>query len=186
MRVVVLTQYFAPEVGAPQVRLGSLVRELTTLGHDVEVVTAMPNHPVGRIHEGYRGSLYRFEISAGVPLHRVWLYAATGTGVRRLLNYASFSALSAIGLARCRKPDMIFVESPPLTLGPIAWLAAAVWRCPFVFNVADLWPDSAADLGVIDRRSRAYRVLERLESFMYKRAGSVIAVTEGIRNILIG
>src|SRR5882762_76191 len=91
VRFLVLTQYFPPENGAPQVRLAAFARVLRKLGHEVEVATAMPNYPTGRIFEGYRGALYRRDDWDGIPVHRVWLYAAMGAGLKRLLNYASFT-----------------------------------------------------------------------------------------------
>ena len=177
MRFVFLTQYFPPEIGAPQVRLAAMTRELVRLGHEVEVVTAMPNHPEGRIFRDYRGSLYRRERSNGMTLHRVWLYASTGSGLRRMLNYASFTVTSLWGLFKAKKPDFLFVESPPLFLSFPAALAARIWKRPIIFNVADIWPDAAEQLGVLTNR-RLIRVLEWLEGWSYATAKYVTTVTD--------
>ena len=76
MKFLILTQFFAPEIGASQVRLGYLCRELKAAGHQVEIVTAMPHHPAGRIFPEYRGHFYLRDEWEGITVHRVWLYAA--------------------------------------------------------------------------------------------------------------
>jgi colanic acid biosynthesis glycosyl transferase WcaI len=184
MRILLLTQYFAPEVGASQIRLSALCRELRTAGHEVEVVTAMPHHPAGQISPEYRGKFYMRENRDGMTVHRVWLYAAKGSGIKRILNYLSFAFLSLFGLLRSRKPDYVFVDSPPLFLAMPGWLSARLWKVPFIFNVADLWPDSVLDLGVM-REGLATKLGFALEKWTYKHADVVTAVTEGIRNSLL-
>ena len=184
MKFLILTQYFAPEIGATQVRLGSVCRELTNAGHEVEVVTAMPHHPSGRIFPEYRGRFYTREYLDGILIHRVWLYAANGSGLRRILNYLSFMTTSLVGLLKARKPDFIFVDSPPLFLGLPGWLAAKLWNCPFIFNVADLWPDSVRDLRIM-KDGFVLQIASALEKWIYRRADYVTAVTEGIRETLI-
>ena len=184
MRFLILTQYFPPEIGASQVRLAAFARQLRRHGHDVEVVTGMPNYPTGRIFNGYRGTLYRRELWEGIPVHRVWVYPSLGTGFRRLVNYGTFAVTSLIGLMRARRPDYLFVESPPLFLSVPALLAAGVWRVPVIFNVADLWPDSVRELGIL-ADGPTLRAAERLERWTYRRATYVNAVTEGIGTTLI-
>ena len=184
MRILILTQYFPPEVGASQVRLSAFARELKRLGHEVEVVTGLPNHPTGRIFPEYRGRFYVREEWEGIPVHRVWLYPSTGAGLKRILNYLSFALTSLWGLLRAQRPEYIFVESPPLFLSLPAWLASRLWRAPFIFNVADLWPDSVRELGLMSNRILLW-VAEWLETWSYKRASYVTAVTEGIRDTLI-
>jgi len=184
MRFLILTQYFHPETGAPQVRLAAMIRELLRLGHTVEVVTALPNYPNGKIFPTYRGCFYRVEEWEGVRVHRVWIYAATGAGIKRLLNYFSFMITALWGLRKSQKPDYLFVESPPLFLGIAGFLAAKRWGVPFILNVADLWPDSIRLLGLM-REGFALKLAGKLESWLYSKAGFVNAVTEGIREILI-
>lgn len=185
MRFLILTQYFPPEIGAPQTRLAAVAKELVRLGHEVEVVTAMPNHLVGRIYDGYGGKIYVREEWHGIPVHRTWVYAAMGTGARRMLNYLSFCASSLFGLARARRPDVVFVESPPLFLSIPGWFKAALSRAKLVFNVADLWPDAIADLGVM-QDGAVLRFAKQLELWAYRRASYVNAVTEGIAERLRG
>lgn len=184
MKFVVLTQFFAPEIGASQVRLAYFCRELAAAGHEVEIVTGMPHHPAGRIFPEYRGHFYLHEDWEGLKIHRVWLYAASGSNLKRLLSYASFCLTCLLGLARCSRPDYVFVDSPPLFLGVPGWIAAKRWRVPLIFNVADLWPDSVRDLGVM-RDGPLVNFAYRLERWIYRHSSVVTAVTEGIRNSLL-
>ena len=184
MRFLVLSQYFPPEVGATQVRLSSMCRELVRAGHQVDVVTAMPHHPVGEIFPRYRRRFSCLEFQDGVRVRRTWLYAAAGSGWRRILSYFSFMVTSLYSITRVRAPDYIFVDSPPLFLGITGWLASVYWKCPFIFNVADLWPDSVLDLGVM-KEGAFIKAAFWLEGWIYKRAQFVNAVTRGIYDVLL-
>ena len=184
MRFLFLTQYFAPETGASQVRLDAVTRALHDLGHEVEVVTAMPNYPEGRIADAYRRKLYLTETDRGRTIRRVWLYAAMGTGVRRLANYASFAAMSFPALVRAKKPDVLVIESPPLTTAVSGIVAGLLRRVPTVLNIADLWPDSAVDLGILSP-GRVVTLLQVLERWSYRKATCITAVTMGVREALI-
>ena len=161
-------------------RLSAVARELQVLGHDVEVVTAMPNYPTGRIQDRYGRRLRSREVIDGVSVTRVWLYASMGRGLRRLVSYLSFSAAAMFGLVGRRRPDYVFVESPPLFLVIPAVLFARLWRAQLVVNVSDLWPDAAVDLGAISE-GRALRLARRLELWCYARATVINTVTDGIR-----
>ncbi len=184
MRLLILTQYFAPEVGAPQVRLSALSRELIHLGHTVEVLTALPNYPGGEIFPGYRNLRTVSETIDGVRVHRMWTYASLGAGWRRAVSFASFAVTSLFGLFKCSRPDLIFVESPPPTLVLPAILAARIWRVPLIMSVADLWPDSIRALG-LTRGRLVMTALEKLERFAYAQSDMVNAVSEGVKKSLI-
>lgn len=184
MRFLLLTQYYPPEIGAPQTRLSAVARHLQALGHCVEVVTALPNHLKGKIFPGYEGQFYVREEIDGVVVHRVWMYAATGAGIKRLVSYLSFMITCLYGLARSAKPDYLFVESPPLFLSLPAFIASRIWGVPFIFNVADLWPDSAKDLGVVQSKVILW-LAHHFEMWTYRKAEIVNAVTEGIRDTLV-
>ena len=184
MRFLILTQYFPPEVGAPQTRLSAFAHELIASGHAVQVVTALPNYPTGRIFQEYRNRWYVSEKWNEILVHRVWVYASTGAGLKRMANYVSFLGASLLGLYRSCKPDWIFVESPPPTLALSGLLASRLWHVPLIVNVADLWPDSIRALGLMQNKF-LFSVLERLERFVYRKARFVNAVTQGIRKRLI-
>ena len=181
MRWLILTQYFPPEIGAPQVRLAALTHELKRLGH---VVTGLPNYPTGRIFPEYHGKFYVQEEQDGISVQRIWLYPSMGAGFRRLANYLSFAVTALFPLLRAKRPDILFVESPPLSLSLPAVLAARRWRIPLIFNVADLWPDSIRELGLM-RDGWLLSIAERLERWSYQKATFVNAVTEGIQKALL-
>jgi len=184
MRFVLLTQYFPPETGAPPARLGAMVAELVALGHEVEVVTGLPNYPTGAVFPGYGGRFYRRDTWAGATVHRVWLYAAAGSGVKRALNYLSFTLTCSVGLTRTGRPDWLFVESPPLPIVVPAVMAARWWQASLVLNVADLWPDSIVHLDMT-LPGGVLRSLEALERWAYRRADVVTAITDGVRERLV-
>src|SRR4029077_11569620 len=183
MRFLILTQYFPPEIGGAQTRLRSFATELCRSGHEVEVVTAKPNYPKGSFFAGYEKGFYCKEQQDGIVIHRVWLYPAIGGSVKRLLNYISFTLTCLLGLWRSERPDYIFVESPPLFLSFPAFLAAFFWRVPFIFNVADLWPDVIVDGGFM-KDGPIIRMLEMVERWSYRRAAYVNTVTDWIVEIL--
>ena len=171
MRLAILTQYYPPEIGAPQRRLSNLATHFVRAGHEVDVLTAMPNYPQGRLHDGYGGVSSR-EVIDGARVLRTFIYPTQKTDYpRRLANYFSFVLSSAtIGAARLERPDYLMVESPPLFLG-----LSGVWLSRFkgtrlIFNVSDLWPETAVRLGVVREGSVLHRVSARLESFCYRRS----------------
>jgi colanic acid biosynthesis glycosyl transferase WcaI len=143
-RILLLTQYYAPEAGAPSVRLRAVVRELMLLGFEVRVVTGMPNYPTGKLHAGYEGKVTMDDEVDGVPVRRVWLYPACGKGlVRRALNYLSFTVTSAVALFAEEPADLVFVEAQPFTLAFPALLNKRVRKIPYVYNTPDLQLEAA-------------------------------------------
>lgn len=184
MKILFLTQYFPPEIGAAPTRLAAMMQELQLLGHSVEVVTAMPNYPTGKIFSEYRKAFYVRELWKGIPVHRVWLYVALGGGLGRILNYISFSLFSAWGLFKAAKPDYLFVESPPLTLSVPAFLYSRIRNVPFILNIADLWPDTIVEMGLLGK-GLAFRSLLALERWSYRKAAYVNAITEGLKESLL-
>ncbi len=179
-----LTQYFPPEVGAAQTRLRAVADALTHLGDEVEVVTAMPNYPMGRIFDDHRGRATSTAREDGVTVRRVWMYAAMGTGARRIASYLSFSVTCLLGLARASRADAILVESPPLFAAVPGVLYGRARRIPVVLNVADLWPDAAVSVGAL-RPGRTLRLMLRLEAWVYRHARLVTTVTDGVRDKLV-
>ncbi len=171
MKLAILTQYYPPEVGAPQSRLSALAREFVRRGHQVSVLTAMPNYPTGRLHRGYR-KMYLREERDGVRVIRTLIWPTQQTGfVPRLASYFSFVLSAALfGSIYLDAPDYILVESPPLFLGLTGVLLSRLKRARMVFNVSDLWPESAVRLGLLRQGSAAYRLGASLERFCYRHA----------------
>jgi len=185
MKLLLLTQYFPPEIGAAPTRLQNIVRELVRVGNEVEVVTGLPNYPLGRFFDGYEKTLYRKEVKDGVTIHRIWMFPALGGGPRRILNYVTFAVFSVWGLFRSRKPDFLFVESPPLILAVPGILFSWIWGVPSILNIADLWPDAAVDMGFMKKDGFFAKLTYALERWSYRRASYLNAVTDGIRQTLL-
>lgn len=158
-------------MGAPQARLLDLGRRLQGMGHEVRVLTAMPNYPTGKLFSGYRG-LYLKEIRDGIPVHRSWILPSNRPSLlHRLASYLSFALSSmAIGFLRIGKADVILTESPPLFLAAAGWLLARLKGAQWIMNVSDLWPDSAKFIGMMQTDSTAYRLLKSLAHFLYRKA----------------
>ena len=179
MRFLILTQYYAPEIGATQVRLGAVARTLRSLGHDVEVLTALPNYPAGEIFPAYRGTVYAKEEINGITVHRVWIYPATGSGLERLANYFSFVFLSWLPLLRARRPDYIWVDSPPLFISITGYFFAKLVGAKMIFTVADLWPASVEEMGIVTNKL-ILNLAKKLEEWTYRSSYRITAVTDGI------
>lgn len=181
MRLLILTQYFPPEVGAPQNRLYELALRLRASGVDVTVVTAMPNYPQMTVQEAYRGKRYVYEDMSGLKVHRSFIYVSQNKSiVSRLGNYFSFvlsSMLIAPRLEKCY--DYLLCESPPLFLGYSAMFLARKKRAQLIFNVSDLWPESAEKLGVVTN-SFLLKLAYRLEARLYRKSCLVTGQTKGI------
>lgn len=181
MKLLILTQYFPPEVGAPQNRLFELAVRLKKLGIDITVLTAMPNYPQMEIYEAYKGKNYVYEEMEGLKVHRTSIYVSKNKSiVHRLRNYFSFVISSArTGTKKLNNADFLLVESPPLFLGYSAMYLARKKKAKLIFNVSDLWPESAEKLGVVTNKqmlAMAYRLEERL----YKKSALVTGQTQGI------
>ncbi|MBX3415385.1 MAG: glycosyltransferase family 4 protein [Pirellulales bacterium] len=153
-RWVIVTQYYPPEPGAPQIRLPMLARELKRAGIDVRVLTGMPNYPEGVIHEGYRGKFFLRETIDGIPVSRVWLYPAVGRKpIRRIINYLTFSFFATFYLLFfMRNVDVLFVESQPISLGMAGLLMKWFRRVPYIYNIPDLQTDVAKQLSFVGWR----------------------------------
>jgi putative colanic acid biosynthesis glycosyltransferase WcaI len=176
VRVQILTQFYPPEISAASVRLDAMVDEFVRRGHDVDIVTAMPSYPVARIFDGYRGRLLSVEELKGATVWRVWIYAAVGSGVRRVLNFASFAALAPLAMARTPRPDVILVESPPLFAVIPAIVDRFARRRHYGLLVADLWPDTAVEMGMLPNGALR-RALYWLERIAYRHAELIAPVT---------
>lgn len=181
MKILILTQYFPPEVGAPQNRLYELAVRLEKKGADVTVLTAMPNYPQMEVHELYKGKRYHFEEMNGLKVHRSWIFVSKSKGIfKRLLNYFSFVNSSLwTGCFKLGKFDLIICESPPLFLGITAWLLKKLKGAKLIFNVSDLWPESAEKLGLVKNKF-FLSMATGLENFMYRNSDLISGQTQGI------
>ena len=181
MRVLLLTQYFTPEVTAASARLHSFAAGLAARGHDVEVVCEVPSHPRGVVYEGHGGRAVARERLDGFRVTRVWTWARPSKRARhRLASYASYAALATAAASVRRRPDVVIASSPPLSVGAAGLLVAKRFRVPFALDVRDLWPQIAVALDEL-RPGRVLRAAERLERRLYASAALVTTPTEPFR-----
>ncbi len=180
-QIIILTQYYPPEHGAPQNRLHDLARRAVAAGHEVAVMTAMPNYPGGRVLPGYKGKFTCREEIDGVRILRSWIFASKRKSTTtQLCVYFSFVLSSLfVGMFRLPKADFLICESPPLFLGLSALILKSLKRTKLVMNISDLWPESAVQLGVLGPGLKL-RVLECLERRLYRKSALVLGQTEGI------
>lgn len=181
MKLLFLTQYFPPETGAPQNRLHSLAGYMADWGAEVSVLTAMPNYPKMEVAAEYKGKCYKKETDNNLTIYRSWIFVRKSKGViSRLLNYFSFVCSSMIvGLLKIKRHDIIICESPPLFLGICALMLKWIKGSKLVFNVSDLWPESAEKLGIVTNKF-LLGISYKLEASLYKQAALVSGQTQGI------
>ncbi|MCC6650599.1 MAG: sugar transferase [Candidatus Eisenbacteria bacterium] len=183
-KVLFVTQYYPPETGAAPARALHFARALRRAGHDVRVVTGLPNHPSGVIRPEYAGIKRRRETHDGVEVDRVWLFATPRkTPLTRLWNHLSF-ALSAIpAMLEGPRPDVVVATTPPLFHGVTAWLAARWHGAAFVNDCRDDWPHAAIALGEM-RPGLVADVLDAVAQFFQRRAARILVVTPGMQRQL--
>ena len=174
VKILFLTHYFPPEVNAPANRTHEHARRWVADGHEVTVVTGVPNHPRGELFEGYRNRWLQEEEIDGIRVLRTWMYLASNQGfARRILNYVLFAVTATLASVRVERPDVVVSTSPQFFCGlagaVVSWLK---WR-PFVLEVRDLWPDSIVQLGQLQSRP-LIRMLEALETALYRSAAGIV------------
>ena len=187
MRILYLSQYFPPEAGATQTRAYEMARNWVQLGHSVTMLTEFPNHPSGIIPQEYKGKLFEHSVLEGIDIIRVWVKASPVKNFRnRLLFYLTYmfnAIIAGIFLAR-GKFDFLFATSPPLFVGGASLVLRFLKRIPMVFEVRDLWPESAVALGEISN-PQSISWASKLEEACYRKSIQIVVVTYGIFNRLI-
>jgi glycosyltransferase involved in cell wall biosynthesis len=189
MRILYVSQYYPPEMGAPAARVSELARAWAWLGHKVTVLTGFPNHPTGCVPPEYRRAMRRLTITEqdeGVTVVRTWLAPLPNRKpLERIVNYGSFFASASLRGLFLQQPDVVIGTSPQLLVGLAGWALARAKRCPFVFEVRDLWPESLLASGMGRQDSAFIRALDRLASFLYRSADHIVAVTPAMRDDLL-
>jgi colanic acid biosynthesis glycosyl transferase WcaI len=189
VKILYLSQYFPPEMGAPAGRVAELSRLWVESGHAVTVLTGFPNHPTGIVPPEYRRKfrcLVSRENVRGVNAVRTWLLPFPNRkAYERILNYSSFCISSAITGMFLDQPDVVIATSPQLLVGLSGWWLARCKRVPFVFEVRDLWPESLAAVGVGNGNSLLHRSLASIAGFLYRNCDRVVVVTPAFKKYLI-
>jgi len=181
VRLLVLTPHLHPDTAPTGVVVSAIVDGLTTGGHDVHVVTSLPWYREHRVEDGWRGRPVRRGTHGAATVTRLHPFPTDkGNLVARALGFVGLTGLATVAGLATRGPfDGVVAVSPPLTFGAAGWLLARRHRCPLVFNVQDVFPDVAVEVGAI-RSRRAIGFFRWLERATYRRADAVTVLSDDL------
>jgi colanic acid biosynthesis glycosyl transferase WcaI len=189
VKILYVSQYFPPEMGAPSARASELAHHWVQAGHEVSVLTGFPNHPTGEVPAEWCARLRRLifnEQIEGVNVFRTWLWPLPNRKAHeRIRNYASFWLSSSLRGMALSRHDVIIATSPQLLVGLTGWWLSRVKNAPFVFEVRDLWPESLTAVGVGDDNSFLHHSLAAIARFLYDHSDHIVVVTEAFKDHLI-
>lgn len=189
MKILYISNYFPPEIGAASTRVYEITKHWVRLGHDVTVLTGFPNYPTGKIPYEYKRKMMKFVISEeieGIKVVRTLIYPTNyKTSFQRILSYTSFLISSSIIGSFLEKPDIIVATSPPLLVGLTGYLVGWLKKTPFIFEVRDLWPESLAGTGIGIEGSYFYKILDIIANFLYRKSRKIVVVTDGFKEELV-
>lgn len=182
MRILYVSQYFPPEMGAPAARVHELSRQWVRRGHHVTVLTGFAHHPTGIKAPGDRWRLTRRQTVEGIDVVRSYVYAAPNAGTwRRMASYVSFFvSATLVGTLRASRPDVVVATSPQLLSACAGYLLALAKRTPFVFEVRDLWPESIIAVEAM-RENVIVRGLKRVARHLYEHSSRIVTVGQGYK-----
>lgn len=181
MKILFLSHYFSPEVNAPASRTYEHCRQWVEAGHQVTVVTCQPNHPQGKVYEGYRNRLFQREDVDGIAVIRLWTWISANEGfIKRTLGYISYMFMSIIFCFSYGRHDVLISTSPQFFNGWAGYFVSRLKRIPWVLEIRDLWPESIVAVGAIKNR-QIISMLERIERFCYRKAEQIIVVTQSFK-----
>jgi len=185
MHILFLSHYFPPEVNAPASRTYENAKQWVQAGHRVTIITCAPNHPNGVIYPGYRNSFWKWDEKSGIKVLRVKTFLSANAGfLKRILNYVSYM-FSAILLCFLAKDVNIVVStSPQFFCGLGGYFVSRLKNTPWVLEIRDLWPESIIAVDAIKNR-QIISLLKAIESFMYRKADRVVALTEAFKHHII-
>lgn len=184
MRVIILSINYWPEETGIGPFTTHRAEYLAQMGHEVTVCTTFPYYPGWKRNSANDGRFAESEERNGVKIHRTRAYIPNPvTALKRILHEISFVAGAFIRALWCPRPDLLFVVSPPLGLGLVAILLSWWWGVPYVFDVMDLQPDTAADLGMLP--GWLIQLLYKVERAAYSHAALVSTLTGGMRDRIL-
>jgi glycosyltransferase involved in cell wall biosynthesis len=180
MKILIITQHFPPERGAVR-RLFEFARYFVRQGHEVSVLTAMPNYPDGIVPPKYRGRLFYNEELDGVKVYRSWVLPASNKYPgRRMVGFVTFLFTALMNSFRLESNfDIVLASTPPVNTPVLGWLISKLKRSRFVIEIRDLQPESSEDFGNLNR-SLFTRLLKKVMHGLYHRADKIVAATDGI------
>lgn len=178
MKILFLTQYYPPEMGAPPARINETAVRLQKLGNEITVITAFPSRPMGTVYPGYRNRWSEVFDENGIKVIRNWIKpsSASASFLSRMVNDLSFSFSSVMAnLFRLGKQDVVVVQNPPIFSGISGFLLSVITRAKLVMWCGDVWPDVLLESGELKDGILA-KVMKCLQQFLFSRS-SLLAVT---------
>jgi Glycosyltransferase len=176
--ILFITQYFPPETGAGPTRINELTKRWVDRGHDVTVVTSMPDYPEGEIYDGYENNLVRTEWVDGVRVIYLLTIPASNNGfLRRGLKFVWFMLAATIAGLWLDRHDIVVSTAPQPLTGPAGWIIARAKGSRFIYEVRDLWPESITSLS--DISGWIVEPLRWMIEFTYRHADQLVAVSPG-------
>lgn len=180
MKILLLTDYYPPESNAPAIRCAYHAEHWAKQGHEVMVLTCAPNFPNGVIFRGYKNRLFSSCVINGVTVVRCWSFIAKNEGFTlRILDHISSAFMFAIIPFFLKRSDVIIATSPQFMTLISGYISSRLVRRPLVSEVRDMWPEGIIFLA---KDSFTYKILEKIELFIYRKSSKVIAVTEAFAN----
>jgi len=185
MRIIIYSYNYYPEPIGIAPLMTELAEGLVKRGHEVRVVTGMPNYPERKIYDGYQGKLYMTELRNGVAIQRSYVLVRPRPNLlERIILDASFVVSSFIHALRGKRPDVVFLTSPPLPIAVPAALLGWLHRCPVILNLQDIIPEAAIHVGLLSNKKLIW-VFENLEKFAYRTATKISIIADQFAQNLI-
>lgn len=185
MRILFFTHYFPPEGNAPASRVYEMCKRWVKDGHDVNVITCVPNVPNGVVYNGYKNRLVQNEFIDGIRTIRVWTFIAANKGTfKRIINYLSYMLSATLVGMFIKKLDIIIATSPQLFCGWAGIIVSKIRRCPVIVEIRDIWPDAIRVHGVLTNRY-INASLEFMARKMYDLSTHIVVVGDGYKQVLI-
>jgi glycosyltransferase involved in cell wall biosynthesis len=177
VRILYIHQFFATrESSLGLIRSYEFSRRWVEQGHEVTIVTS-----ASRLPEEYSRKLFHDGVIDGIRVRSVRVgYSNHMSYVRRMWSFATFMFGATWLAVTAGKHDVVFATSTPLTVGIPGWIASAWSDTPFVFEVRDLWPEAAIQMGAISRHGIVGTVAKRAERFLYRRSSQIIGLSPGM------
>jgi glycosyltransferase involved in cell wall biosynthesis len=190
-RIAFLSLVFPPDSVSTAQIMGKLAAELKNMGHELNVLTSTPhyNRDLERrsrqpLH-AYWGNILQKSTFCGMPVFHIKMPAKSSRLKDRMVPLLKFHLMSLIaGIFVLKKPDIIIVPSPPITLGLCAWLLGLFHRAKYIYNVQEIYPDCAISLGAIQNKA-LIRLLYKLEAFVYSKAVLVTVIAPKMARLLV-
>jgi len=187
VKLLYLTQYYPPEIGAGAVRSNIMSKYLADDGWEVDVVCERPNYPTGILDEKYKKEwCYEENVNDNLSVHRIWAIANQRRNVlEQMLFFVSFMISSFFYvLANPKKYDVVYVTSPPIFAAISGFILSKIIGSKFVFEVRDIWPDSAVNQIDLESESFFIRFGRGIENWLYHKADLIVPVTSVAESII--